>query len=71
MESVLQLVGLCCMMLAVPMCVSAKSAMHETNGILFVVLGAIFLVGGSIIAELQRVRKAAPSAAQEKPSFKK
>lgn len=71
MASVLQLVGLCCMILAVPMCVSAKSAMHETNGLLFVVLGAIFLVGGSIIAELQRVRKAATTAGQEKTSPKK
>jgi uncharacterized membrane protein len=56
MGSVLQVVGVLFFLAAVPACASAKSAMHETNGLLFIAIGALFFVGGSIIGELRQLR---------------
>lgn len=56
MGSFLQIIGLVFFVLAVPACGAAKSAMHETNGLLCIAIGALFFVGGSMISELRQLR---------------
>lgn len=55
MSGFCQILGLFFWMASIPACVAAKSATHETNGLLLVAIGAILFVGGAIVGELQRL----------------
>lgn len=56
MAGAMQFVGVVFFLLSVVSCSASKSAMHDTNGLLLIAIGAVFLVGGSVLDELQRLR---------------
>lgn len=56
MPSLFQIVGLCCFVMAAPACALARSAWIDVGWLIWLLIGAVFLVGGSVMHELRQLR---------------
>lgn len=58
MVTLFNLLGVFFWLAALGSCVTSRSVLHETAGLLYVAVGALFLVGAALIDELRAVVRA-------------
>jgi uncharacterized membrane protein len=66
MRYVLGIIGLLALVASLGSCVMAKSSIHEIQGLIFLIVGALGLGLAAIVGELEAIHKTAKEAVSER-----
>jgi len=58
MRYLLDIIGIVCLLAAASACTAAKSAVHEIAGLVMLLAGAVFIVGGVLLGAIERATEA-------------
>lgn len=64
MRYLLDIIGIACLLAAASACTTAKSAIHEIAGLVLLLTGAVFIVGGVLLGAIHEATQAIKNNAE-------